>query len=68
MGEGGRARACAKTADESGPTEEQGEKGEDSTNRLYDAPWAALSEAEVEALKHLLGRLAEVLAPEEQSG
>jgi DNA-binding MarR family transcriptional regulator len=55
---------CVVTAEGSKVRQE----AEDSTNRLYDAPWAALSEAEVEALKDLLGRLTEALAPEEQSG
>jgi DNA-binding PadR family transcriptional regulator len=44
------------------------QEAEDTTDRLYDAPWTALNQGEMEELKGLLGRLAEaVTVPEEKT-
>ncbi len=41
------------------------QEAEDETDRLFDAPWAALSEGEVKELRGLLAQLAEAIKPPE---
>jgi hypothetical protein len=52
-------------ATEKGKTLRQ--EAEDTTDRLYDAAWTALSEAETEEAKGLLERLAEAVKPPEEA-
>jgi hypothetical protein len=42
------------------------QEAEDATDRYFDAAWVSLSEAEMEEIKGLLGKLAEVLKPPEE--
>ena len=42
------------------------QEAEDATDRYFDAAWVSLSEAETEELKGLLGKLAELLKPQEE--
>jgi DNA-binding MarR family transcriptional regulator len=42
------------------------QEAEEATDRYFDAPWAALEQAEMEQLKDLLGRLAQALKPPDE--
>jgi hypothetical protein len=42
------------------------QEAEDATDRYFDAAWVSLSDAEMEEIKGLLGKLAEVLKPPEE--
>ena len=42
------------------------QEAEDATDRYFDAAWVSLSEAEMEEIKGLLAKLAEVLKPPEE--
>jgi DNA-binding MarR family transcriptional regulator len=42
------------------------QEAEDATDRYFDAAWVSLTETEMEEIKGLLGKLAEVLTPPEE--
>jgi DNA-binding MarR family transcriptional regulator len=42
------------------------QKAEDATDRIFDAAWASLSEAEMEEIRALLCKLADLLKPPEE--
>ena len=64
------ARGWITNADGAYAATEKGKKlrqeAEDATDRYFDAAWVSLSEAEMEEIKGLLGKLAEVLKPPEE--
>ena len=64
------ARGWLVKEDEAYAATEKGKKlrqeAEDATDRYFDAAWVSLNEAEMEEIKVLLGKLAEILKPPEE--